>query len=98
MKFANYLFFTLLSLLDIIAGVVILFQIDSFTKIIGALLLLKALLSMTSSAAATRPLDFLGFIDLIAAIVIIFSLDFLKLFGFIPLTKGLYFVLLVLLK
>lgn len=64
----------ILSLLDIVAGIVIFIRFDGLiATILALILLIKGVTSVLGSAAARYWLDWMGWIDIIAAATLFFT-------------------------
>ena len=79
----------ILSLLDIFAGLLILFRVEGLVFLIGITVLLKGLSTVAGSFMSKHFLEWMGYIDLITGVILIFNLG-LGWFWVLPLLKGIY--------
>jgi len=82
----------ILSLLDIIAGIYLLFGIKTFVSIIGIFILLKGLASVFGSVVSKFYFDIMGIIDITIGLCLIFSLS-INVLAFIIIIKGLFCII-----
>lgn len=82
------MFLIILSLLDIGAAISLLYP-NFIAFYLGVLVLIKGIFSVIGSFSAKYFLDFMGFIDLIAGIMLIFSFS-IPWFWILPMIKGIY--------
>jgi len=93
----------ILAIVDILAGIFILFNVQTFAGYLAALFLLKGLFSLISSLSVHYPFDWMGFSDVLAGISFAFiSIGFFFAFftwiGWLILLKGIYSLFRYLLK
>ncbi len=85
---------TILSLVDITAGIFLLFKIfPELAFWLGIIILLKGVSSVVGSIFSKYFLDWMGFIDLIAGILLIFNLS-IPWIWILPILKGSYTLIL----
>ena len=83
----------LLALLDILAGITLVFSwAGQVVSIIGLLVLVKGIYSLTTSFTSKYFFDWMGWVDLITGIMLIFGL-FVPFFWVLPILKGVYSLL-----
>ncbi|MBU3905151.1 MAG: hypothetical protein KJ906_03320 [Nanoarchaeota archaeon] len=80
----------LLSILDIISGLVLALNLQgTLVTIIGTIILLKGIYSLITSLIVKYPLDWMGWIDLITGIMILTTFS-ISWFWVVPILKGAY--------
>ena len=85
---------TILSLIDIVAGIFLLFKIfPGLAFWLGIIILLKGISSVVGSIFSKYFFDWMGFIDLIVGILLIFNLS-VPWFWILPILKGSYTLIL----
>jgi uncharacterized membrane protein HdeD (DUF308 family) len=79
----------ILSLLDILAGILLIFPHQSLAFYIGIAVLIKGVSSLIGSILARDWIIFLGFIDLIVGLMLLMNFS-ISWFWVFPIIKGLY--------
>ncbi len=77
-----------LGFLDILVGISLIFP-NFLSFYLGILILIKGIFSIIGSFAVKYFFDFMGFIDLIAGIMLLFSFS-IPWFWILPMIKGIY--------
>ena len=78
----------ILGFLDILVGISLAYP-NFLSFYLGILILIKGILSILGSFATKYFFDFMGFIDLIAGVMLIFSFS-IPWFWLLPMIKGFY--------
>jgi len=84
---------TILSLLDILAGLLLLFRISFLASVVGIIVLLKGISSVLGSIISRNFFDWMGLIDLVVGLTLVFNLG-LDWFWIFPVLKGSYTLIL----